>query len=158
MKDIGKRFWSKVAKRGPDECWLWTASFGSTGYGQFEIDGKPRKAHRVAYMLIHGDIPSSVKVRHSCDNPPCCNPAHLIAGTQADNVKDMVERGRDYRGVPKIGESHGMSKLNDELVIQIRALGAQGFGPTHIKKKLELDITVANLSCILLRKTWTHIP
>jgi uncharacterized protein (DUF433 family) len=89
-------FWSRVEKGGVDDCWPWAARRGPQGYGAFRIDGKDRRAHRVAYQLSRGPIPDGLLVRHTCDNPPCCNPNHLLLGTHADNVADRRERKRTY--------------------------------------------------------------
>lgn len=119
------RFESKVDRSGgPDSCHPWRASFGTTGYGQFSLDGRPRKAHRVAFFLEHGRWPVPV-CRHDCDNKPCCNPCHLREGTHADNADDRVQRGRSRRGVPNLlarglGSAKGI--LSDEEVIHIRTL------------------------------------
>lgn len=85
-----QRFWSKVDRRGPDECWPWLAAKSATRYGVFD----KTRAHRVAYALTHGLIPEGRIVCHRCDNPPCCNPAHLWLGTPKDNTADMVAKGR----------------------------------------------------------------
>jgi len=88
-----ERFWSKVDVRGRDECWEWQAS-GSKGYGRLMMDGVTWGAHRLAFTLVKGRIPDGMCVLHSCDNPPCCNPAHLFIGTHADNMRDMAKKGR----------------------------------------------------------------
>ncbi len=91
------RFWPKVRIGGPGECWPWTA--GSTNeYGHFYANGETLQAPRVAYELAHGPIPDSLMIRHTCDNPPCCNPAHLEPGTHVQNMLDMTTRGRSLRG------------------------------------------------------------
>lgn len=89
-------FWEKVDVAGPDECWEWQAAT-SSGYGSFGI-GYPENiaAHRYSWMLHSGEIPDGKIVRHTCDNRPCVNPAHLRLGTKADNFVDMMERGRGY--------------------------------------------------------------
>lgn len=90
------RFWTKVERGTPDECWTWTAEKHSNGYGIFTdwTGGRHRfLAHRMA-LLIAGVVVGDQVVRHDCDNPPCVNPAHLRTGTQADNIRDAVERGR----------------------------------------------------------------
>lgn len=91
------RFWSRVRIGGPDECWPYgyvDSDAVRTGYGQFSICGCDRPAHCVAYVLCKGDVLCNHIVRHTCDNPPCCNPSHLILGSQHDNMQDMVARGR----------------------------------------------------------------
>ena len=91
------RFWSKVDVRRPKECWPWRAkSVGNGGHGLFRPSKEIplAKAHRFAWEAINGAIPAGQVVRHHCDNAPCCNPAHLALGTQADNVADMHERKR----------------------------------------------------------------
>lgn len=101
--NMSRRFWAKVDKRGPNECWPWTgnrkaASVGD-GYGRFWIGQQRVYAHRMSFALTQGEMPTSdVVIRHTCDNPPCVNPRHLLAGTPRDNVRDMVERGRGYVG------------------------------------------------------------
>jgi hypothetical protein len=92
------RFWSFVDVRDEGECWPWRGACNSSGYGRFKADGKDYKAHRVSRSLLRGDVHAGVVVRHSCDNPGCCNPAHLLTGTQADNVADRQARGRQAKG------------------------------------------------------------
>lgn len=91
------RFWSKVAVGDPGECWPWQEkSRNEHGYGIFRPtkDSGVVKAHRFAWSTENGPIPAGEVIRHSCDTPPCCNPAHLSNGTQAQNIADMHERGR----------------------------------------------------------------
>ena len=90
-----ERFWSKVKKT--PECWLWTAYRDNKGYGEFGLDRKVHKAHRVAYLLTYGAIPEGAHILHSCDNPQCVNPKHLRAGTRKDNMQDKVQRGRHFQ-------------------------------------------------------------
>lgn len=93
------RFWSKVNKEpghGPNgDCWEWTAST-TLGYGHFVLEGKHMNASRVSFKVSNPEIILSTKdfVCHSCDNPPCCNPAHLFLGTHKENMQDMVSKGR----------------------------------------------------------------
>jgi len=125
--DLATRFWNKIDKsRGDDSCWTWTGYCKSDGYGVIGIRGKTTECtHRVAYTLCVGTIPDGMQILHQCDNPPCCNPAHLFLGTQADNIADMVNKGRT---VHTKGESHPLAKLTVSQVEEIRTqfTGARG--------------------------------
>lgn len=110
IEDVLARFDSSG---GPDACWPWTRGLDTHGYGQVTIGGRRRLAHRVVTEYRLGNIDGKV-VRHSCDNPRCGNPAHLLVGTQAENVRDRGERGRSA------------SKLNIEDVRAIRRALAAG--------------------------------
>jgi hypothetical protein len=93
MKLTADNFESFVEKDPVNGCWIWK---GKTlhGYGRTQFNGRSEAAHRVAYFLFKGD-PSGMNVCHSCDRPPCVNPDHLWLGTQADNMADMVKKGRN---------------------------------------------------------------
>lgn len=94
-----ERFWSKVSiTANPNKCWNWTAN--GQRYGSFKIGAGEYKSNRIAYFLHHNIDPMFLSVIHSCDNPKCCNPAHLSLGTHDDNMKDMVNKGRgNPRGI-----------------------------------------------------------
>lgn len=120
---VEDRFWDRVVIAGPDDCWEWQGS-RNRGYGLLGSHGLSLRANRVAYVLGHGPIPDGFMVMHSCDNPPCCNPAHLSLGTGADNTADAVAKGR-MTGAPKgLANIHG--KLTDDDVRAIRAARAAG--------------------------------
>lgn len=88
-------FWLRVDKKGPDDCWLWEKkSRGIQGYGRINYKGKMLISHRVAYRFTKGSIKEGMYILHSCDNPPCCNPAHLREGTHLENMADMTKRKR----------------------------------------------------------------
>lgn len=94
---VADRFWDKVTTSQAGECWEWKGSRNKYGYGRFTLTDKPTVrllSHRMAYILSTGEDVRGLVVRHTCDNPPCCNPAHLIPGSLADNVADMHNRGR----------------------------------------------------------------
>ena len=116
-----KRFWDKVNKAGPDDCWEWQASLGSKGYGQISIDRKILGAHRVAYTLEHGPISEGLQVAHTCHNKLCCNPAHLEAQTSQENNWANV-RDKRTKSV----------KLSDSTIELIRDLRLKGVSPKEI--------------------------
>lgn len=101
------RFWSRVDKSGgPDSCWPWTRGKTRGGYGFFKIGKRNYPAHRIAYALVKGMPPLSHDVDHeACDNPPCCNPAHLEAVTHQQNIARTVGRT-----ICKYGHERPMSK------------------------------------------------
>lgn len=126
------RFWSKVDIRGSDECWPWTASCSKGGYGDFSFGRERRhiKAHQFAYLLEVGPIPGFGErepgehgecVLHSCDNPACCNPAHLRLGSHNENMVDMISRDRSTRG-----QRDAMAKLYPDQVAEIRRARGDG--------------------------------
>ncbi len=120
-----RRFWPKVDVRGATECWPWLGAENS-GYGFFFRSSKPRrwyKAHRFSYELHYGPIPDGLCVCHHCDNPSCCNPAHLFLGTRADNNRDRANKGR---GAPQDGQRNHNAKLTDVQVAEIRERYAVG--------------------------------
>ena len=89
-------FWKWVDVRGPDECWEWKRGRTSRGYGEVYLGSRKQYTHRVAWETTNGTIPDGLEVRHViCDNPPCCNPAHLAPGTHTDNMQDAARRGRN---------------------------------------------------------------
>jgi hypothetical protein len=120
MSSLRDRFNSKI--KVTPSCWVWTASIGSTGYGQISASGGPKKAHRVSYEMHIGPIPDGLCVLHKCDNPVCVNPAHLFLGTRTENAKDKVSKGRQARGVGHglKGADHPAAKLDAEKVKSIR--------------------------------------
>lgn len=106
-----ERFWSKVEKA--DGCWNWNGYRDTKGYGAFGLDRKVQKAHRVAYILAFGEIPEGAHILHSCDNPPCVNPAHLRAGTRTDNMQDKVLRGRHFQSnQTRCKRDHPLNEMN----------------------------------------------
>jgi hypothetical protein len=144
---------------GPAACWPWTGSCTRHGYGKLSAT---EVAHRVAWELTNGPIPSGLCVLHRCDNPPCCNPAHLFLGTRSDNVADMVAKGRaavgDKAGARKHpdcvprgnqhwtrrrpelmerGERHHKAKLTDQQVAEVKRRAGSGARQCDLAREYE---------------------
>ena len=146
------RFWAKVTKGAPDECWLWTAGTVS-GYGQFGIaKGRMLRAHRVSFEMAKGPIPAGQLVCHSCDNPLCVNPAHLFLGNHADNSADRQAKGR---GRGHTTYSGPRAKLTTDQVRQIRAWAAKGAPHSSIAK--HFGVVRQTVTAIVERQTWKHV-
>lgn len=143
------RFWASVDRRGERECWEWTGHTVS-GYGVLYIDGKSWKAHRYSYFLAHGECPAGLDVCHSCDNPPCVNPDHLFLGSEADNMRDMREKGRSARG-----ERHPDAKLTNEAVTAMRVLRSAGRTVRSLAAEYGVEESVASRA--IAGRTWRHI-
>jgi hypothetical protein len=145
---IHARFWSKVeVTQNTCRCWEWKARRNSFGYGQFKLHGVVTLAHRVAVMLAGTQLDPDSVVMHTCDNPACCNPKHLIVGTHQLNVADRVAKRRSARG-----STNGRAKLAAEQVIAIRSdLRA----PSVIAS--EYGVTARAVVFIQTRRTWTHL-
>jgi hypothetical protein len=163
MIDVESRFMAKVNKQArvnkhKSGCWLWTASIRSKkGYGQFAVrqNGKQFnwQAHRFAYAHFIGKIPEGKFVLHNCDTPACVNPEHLFLGTHQENVDDMMKKGRK-RTKPCKGSSNGRSKLNEEIVADIKT-----YSSDYSNKALAeiFDVSHHTISLIRLGKTWKHV-
>lgn len=143
-KTFETRFWEKVQAAVPGQCWLWTASTGTHGYGHIMRGGKLLLAHRIAYALAHGcEIHPGMVIRHLCNNPLCCNPEHLAPGTPADNVADKVKAGR---------QPH---KLTQYEVLQIKKLLQQGQAQREIAAWF--GVAQNTIKDINTGKTWSWL-
>ncbi len=120
-KTLAERFWPKVQK-GP-ECWLWSGCRGGSlhRYGKIQYDGKDVLTHRISWLLHFGPIPDGLCVLHKCDVTLCVNPLHLFLGTNNDNIKDKIKKGRQAQK-----ESHPLVKLSVADVEEIRKLYQTG--------------------------------
>ena len=150
-------FWSHVNIGDPDECWEWQGGRFWSGYGLLYLGGHHQyRAHRVAYELQNGPVPEGFVVCHKCDNPPCCNPAHLFVGTQAENLADMRKKGRQgrtgYKPGRQTGEKNNNSKLTWEKVARIRQLLADGQAYKEVAKLFGVSRPL--ISMINTNKLW----
>ena len=161
---IVKRFWAKVKVGAPDECWEWQGNRLSSGYGRMYIKRRTVRAHRVAYELRNGVIPTGLFVCHKCDNPACVNVAHLFLGTPQENSRDMVRKKRQASGNknasrryperrPK-GETHYKAKLTDGQVRAIRQM--RGQIPQHVLAD-QYNVSRSLINQIQLRGIWKHV-
>lgn len=142
----------RVDVGGANDCWEWQGC-RDRGYGRTSIGNVSLHAHRVIFAHFNGPIPDGLIVRHRCDNPPCCNPAHLELGTHYDNAHDKIARGR-ARSVR--GEGHPAARLTERDVRSIRSrLGA---GETQSALAREFGITKVAVHAIHHRKTWGWLP
>jgi hypothetical protein len=123
-------FYRHVQMSDDDSCWEWTAYKKPSGYGQTRIGGRGGKhylAHRLSWIVHFGDIPDGMHVCHKCDNPPCVNPKHLFLGTNSDNIKDRVSKGRSrpaWKGVDR--EKHPSCKFTHDDVLKMVSLRKSG--------------------------------
>ena len=141
------RFLAKVATNDdPGQCWYWQAGKHGDGYGGLLYSGESQRAHRVAYTLAHGQIPPGLDVLHSCDNPTCCNPSHLTAGTRAQNMADKVARMRNRTRY-----------LTDAQVGDLKRLWHTGeFSRSDLAEKFE--VSAAQIQNITQGKAHTKVP
>jgi len=148
---IEDRFWSKVDKKGEDECWKWKDT--DSRYGDFRYDNKVVKSHRYSYELKYGKIPFGLYVCHKCDNPTCVNPKHLFLGTQQDNMNDMIEKGRSI--MCSFPNNRNSAKLTEKQVKEIRVLSRMGLTQTRLSIKYNISIT--QIYNIVNNKIWRNI-
>jgi hypothetical protein len=143
---ITARFRDKVKKTAT--CWIWTGAKGTEGYGLFKIDGKNKRAHRVAWELENGPILATLCVCHTCDNPSCVNPKHLFLGTRNDNTQDCIRKGRQKHPV---GEDNSAHALTEWQVYQIRE------APGSLSRIATLfKVSPTTVGAIKQGKTWKH--
>ncbi len=148
-----RNFWARVRKGvGKDDCWEWVGDHIKKGYGRLRLGGRNFLAHRVSFFLANGELPSDLIIRHTCNNPPCCNPNHLKSGTCADNTRDRIVSGRSIRG-----EQNCISVLTEEFVTAIKIACKTPF-PGQIKllaKKYKVHVNT--IQTIKAGRSWAHV-
>ena len=145
-----EKFLSKLAAT-PTGCSEWNGARQKDGYGILTFHRQSWLAHRLAWTLANGEIPAGKYICHDCDNPPCCNPAHLFVGTQVENMADMREKGR--RKNINNGSDNGRAKLTREAVDAIRKEYANG-GVTQKELATLYGVNQTNISMLLRRVSW----
>ena len=146
---FGAPFESRLVRRD-NGCLEWTGPTDRDGYGLRGSRFGERRAHRYAYVTAHGDIPPGMVVMHSCDNPRCCNSAHLSLGDQSANMADKVAKERQARG-----ERNVHARLTADEVLAVRAAHKRGVTQQEIAG--EYGVTQSAISLIVLRKNWRHV-
>ncbi len=145
-KKVARRFWKKVERLGVDDCWPWRGAMRKDGYGVAWAANKGNTASRVAYILSHPEYSPNAKrhICHSCDNPSCCNPAHLWDGTPLENTMDAVVKKRVR------------TKLSIDAVwdIRIKAVNAEAIRDCARKYGIHPNHVIA----VQKRRYWKHLP
>lgn len=147
-KSMMERLWNRIDTSDPDQCWEWPGATGSSGHGLIGDENRRLiQTHRAVYEEVNGPLPPGVIVRHTCDNPPCCHPNHLIEGTHADNRADCVSKRRHA-----FGQKMGSAKLTEAEAVSI-------FKDPRPQKEIaeEYGVTQSHISNIKAGKTWKHL-
>ena len=152
-----ENFWRHVDRSpGEGECWPWTGYLTNKGYGRLlrRVDGKPKRffAHVVAFGLSHGYVPVGRFILHRCNNPPCCNPAHLYPGTIKENHDDMDRAGRR---VDNSGERNGQHRLTERDVVEIKRLISMRVSRRSIASRFGVSQNTIDL--IAWGRRWRHV-
>lgn len=149
-----ERFWTKVQKS--EGCWKWKDVPCKNGYGLFNVWPEKFYAHRVMWELTRGPIPAGLFVLHHCDNPMCVNPEHLFLGTNLDNVRDMMAKGRNPHGKTSYlyghPEKNAQAKLSWDDVEKIKTLRAQGVMQKDLAR--QFSVSRSTIQGILYGKKW----
>lgn len=147
-------FWARLLPPTEGGCRLWPVSGGNGGYGKTYWKGSPLMAHQVAFLLTHGWVPRGrqVIIRHTCDEPRCCEPTHLVAGSQKDNARDRDARGRANRPP---SWTFPLAKLTPDQVREIRARHAAG--ESYPKLGRAFDMHPQNIGRICRREGYPDV-
>jgi hypothetical protein len=155
-QSLADALWNRVDKRGPDDCWLWTAAVASHGYGNFRFRGKLWSAHVAAYRLSSGSNAPGY-VLHDCDQRRCCNPAHLYLGTQKDNARDRF--ARNPQGILRRADAPGAKLTEGDVlaILEARANAPRDRG-LYLKLAEQYGVHSATIHAIWAGKFWNGPP
>lgn len=134
-------------------CWEYQGHRNEQGYGRVRRGNKLWRTHRLSFKLAWGDFDQELDVLHSCDNPPCINPAHLFLGDDGDNVRDREAKGR---GVRVSGSDHHKAILSEKAVRYIRLERKKG---TSTLKALaeKYGVSVSTISAVAKGRNWKEL-
>lgn len=147
--------WSRVERRNPQECWPWIGVVDRWGYGACQHEGRHVNASRAAFMVANGGVPQGLVVCHRCDNPRCCNPAHLFAATQAENLADCRAKGRARHQFNPETHPRYTAKLTDQQVRNARARFADGESQSSIARDFGVDSKT--ISMLVRERSYRHV-
>jgi DNA-binding MarR family transcriptional regulator len=146
--EIVRRFWSRVKRGSENECWPWIGTRNPKGYGLFWNGSTTTTSQRVAFAIANGSMPDAL-ICHTCDNPCCCNPVHLFAGSDSDNQRDSVAKGRRAH---IFGENNNRVILTVDQVIAIRERYAAGEYAVELAN--EFGVSQPTISAICTGRNW----
>jgi hypothetical protein len=140
-----------IAAHNSDECLIWPFGKMTGGYGRCYFERGRVRAHRLAFYFTYGRWPAPL-ARHTCDNPPCFNPRHVIEGTDADNAADREKRNRT-----KKGEALPQAKLTENQVREIRAECMARIGTEYRRLAAKYNVSPMLIGMIVRRDIWKHV-
>ena len=163
-QDALDRFAKHFTRGDENSCWEWTGGRAPYGYGALWFNGRTHGAHRIAWIIAHGEhIPPLMVSCHRCDTPPCVNPAHLFLGTKGDNNRDCYQKGRGAnleelrkrpRNMPR-GENHWRAVLTEDSVREIRR--AVSAGERRVNVADRFNVSKSTISLVMTRQRWRHV-
>lgn len=159
-EQVAERYWERVIRYPDTECWGWNGGNSGFGYGVMTNEnGRNIHAHRVSWRIHFGAIPAGLDVCHTCDNPPCSNPAHLFLGTHKENMLDCSAKKRSaaHRAGDgwRRGTDNGRAKLTDDLVRALRSGRKNGLTLKALAKHFGLGTTT--VGHVIAGRTWSHV-
>jgi hypothetical protein len=144
-------FWSHLNKK-ENGCWEWSHRRNPSGYGTLKVMNKHALAHRIAWEIAVSEIPENLCVLHRCDNPSCCNPAHLFLGTREENNADKMSKGRH---VSLNGTKHPRTYISEDKVKEIRRMAESKI--PHRRIAQHFNMPYQTVYSIISRASWKHV-